>query len=52
VAPELPDHLRTPFEIVFPQLLAYHLSLAMGLNPDNPSPDGIINRVVNGVTLY
>ena len=52
VAPELPDHLRAPFEIVFPQLLAYHLSLAMGLNPDNPSPDGIINRVVNGVTLY
>jgi tagatose-6-phosphate ketose/aldose isomerase len=51
-APELADEFRTPFEIVFPQLLAYHLSLAMGLNPDNPSPGGIINRVVNGVKLY
>ncbi len=51
-ASELPDDLRTPFEIVFPQLLAYHLSLAMELNPDNPSPGGIINRVVNGVRLH
>jgi tagatose-6-phosphate ketose/aldose isomerase len=51
-APELPDELRTLFEIVFPQLLAYQLSLAYGLNPDNPSPDGIINRVVHGVTLH
>ncbi len=51
-APELSDDLRTPFEIVFPQLLAYHLSLAMGLNPDNPSPSGIINRVVDGVRLH
>ena len=28
---ELPDDLRTPFEIVFPQLLAYHLSLQAGI---------------------
>jgi tagatose-6-phosphate ketose/aldose isomerase len=52
MAPELPDHLRTPFEIVFPQLLAYHLSLRAGLNPDNPSPGGVINRVVQGVRVY
>ena len=52
VAPKLPDDLRTPFEIVTPQLLGYHLSLRIGLNPDNPSPDGIINRVVQGVTIY
>ena len=51
-APALPDELRTPFEIVFPQLLAYHLSLRSGLNPDSPSPDGVIARVVQGVTLY
>jgi len=51
-SPELPDELRTPFEIVFPQLLAYRLSLASGLNPDNPSPGGIINRVVQGVRLH
>jgi tagatose-6-phosphate ketose/aldose isomerase len=51
-APELPDSLRTPFEIVFPQLLAYRLSLNAGLDPDNPSPDGVITRVVQAVRTY
>lgn len=52
VAPGLPDVLRTPFEIIFPQLLAYHFSLQAGLNPDNPSPDGVITRVVKGVRIH
>jgi tagatose-6-phosphate ketose/aldose isomerase len=52
VAEELPDFLRTPFEIVFPQLLAYHLSLASGSDPDNPSPDGVITRVVQRFQMY
>ena len=52
VAPETDDALRTPFEILGPQLLGYHLSLRIGLNPDNPSPDGVINRVVSGVRIY
>jgi tagatose-6-phosphate ketose/aldose isomerase len=52
MAADLDDHLRTPFEIVFAQLLAYHLSLAFGLNPDNPSPSGVIHRVVRGVTIH
>jgi tagatose-6-phosphate ketose/aldose isomerase len=52
VAPEAKDALRTPFEILGPQLLGYHLSLRIGLNPDNPSPDGVINRVVQGVRIY
>jgi tagatose-6-phosphate ketose/aldose isomerase len=52
LAPEIPDYLRTPFEIVFPQLLAYHMSLNAGLNPDSPSPSGVISRVVNGVKVY
>lgn len=52
MAPELPDDLQTPFEIVFPQLLAYHLSLRAGLNPDNPSPGGVIHRVVQGVCIH
>jgi len=46
LAPELPDYLRTPFEVVFAQILGYHLSLKAGLNPDQPSPDGVITRVV------
>jgi tagatose-6-phosphate ketose/aldose isomerase len=52
LAPEIPDYLRTPFEIIFPQLLAYHMSLGAGLNPDSPSPSGVISRVVSGVTVY
>jgi tagatose-6-phosphate ketose/aldose isomerase len=52
VAPQIDDALRTPFEILGPQLLGYYLSLGIGLNPDNPSPDGIINRVVSGVKIY
>jgi tagatose-6-phosphate ketose/aldose isomerase len=52
IAPNLPDALRTPFEIIIPQLFGYHLSLAKGLNPDNPSPGGMINRVVKGVVIH
>ena len=52
VAPDLPDALRTPYEIIAPQLFGYHLSLAKGINPDNPSPGGVINRVVQGVTIH
>jgi tagatose-6-phosphate ketose/aldose isomerase len=52
IAPHENDVLRTPYEIVGPQLLGYHLSLSIGLNPDNPSPDGIINRVVQGVRIH
>jgi tagatose-6-phosphate ketose/aldose isomerase len=52
MAPDLPDDLRGAFEIVFPQLLAYHLSLAAHLDPDNPSPDGVITRVVQRFQLH
>jgi tagatose-6-phosphate ketose/aldose isomerase len=52
MAPDLPDALRGSFEIVFPQLLAYHLSLASDLDPDNPSPDGVITRVVQPFQLH
>ncbi len=48
----LPDELRTPGDIVFAQCLAFHYSMALGLNPDNPSPEGVINRVVQGVRIY
>lgn len=51
-AVRLPDYLRVPFEIPFAQLLAYRLSLANGLNPDNPSPDGVITRVVPNFRMH
>ena len=46
------EALRAPFEIVFPQLVAYHLSRTLGMNPDLSSPRGVINRVVQGVRLH
>lgn len=52
IAPQLDDALRTPYEIVGPQLLGYYLSLQIGLNPDNPSPSQVITRVVQGVEIY
>jgi tagatose-6-phosphate ketose/aldose isomerase len=52
VLPEAPDDMRTTFEILIPQLLGYHLSRSLGLNPDNPSPNGVITRVVQGVTIH
>jgi len=48
----LPDYLRTPADIVFCQLLGYFFSLRVGLDPDSPSPGGVINRVVQGVRIY
>lgn len=52
LAPQLADTLRTPFETIAPQFLGYHLSLMNGLDPDNPSPEGVINRVVQGVKIH
>jgi fructoselysine-6-P-deglycase FrlB-like protein/predicted TIM-barrel fold metal-dependent hydrolase len=44
-----PDPL---LDVVFGQLVGYHLSVKRGLTPDTPSRRGIITRVVQGVTLY
>ena len=52
IAPHLADDLRTPFEIIALQLFGYHLSRAKGLDPDSPSPGGVINRVVQGVVIH
>lgn len=51
-APDLPDYLRVPFEIPFVQLFAHHLSLARSINPDSPSPAGVITRVVRSFRIY
>ena len=52
MAPMLPDALRTPFEIVFAQLFAYASSVESGVDPDNPSPDGQVTRVVKPFQLH
>ncbi|WP_217588248.1 SIS domain-containing protein [Lentibacillus saliphilus] len=38
--------------VIFAQALALKTSIKLGITPDNPSPDGRVNRVVKGVTIY
>jgi tagatose-6-phosphate ketose/aldose isomerase len=38
--------------VAFAQMLAFHASLQLGLRPDNPNPEGLVNRVVKGVTIH
>ncbi|PAV31140.1 tagatose-6-phosphate ketose isomerase [Virgibacillus profundi] len=38
--------------VIFAQTLALKKSIQLGITPDNPSPDGRVNRVVKGVTIY
>ena len=51
-APSLPDALRTPFEVPLAQLLAYQLSVKVQVDPDNPSPNGTITRVVRPFRIH
>lgn len=44
-------YLSLPY-IMYAQLLAWKKSLLLGFAPDNPSPSGSVNRVVQGVTIY
>jgi tagatose-6-phosphate ketose/aldose isomerase len=43
--------LALPF-VVIAQLVALRFSLQLGRTPDNPFPDGEVNRVVQGVTVH
>ncbi len=38
--------------LIFAQQLAMYTADYLNINPDNPSPEGQINRVVKGVTIY
>ncbi|MFD1037219.1 SIS domain-containing protein [Virgibacillus byunsanensis] len=46
------DYYLSLLYVIFAQTLALKKSLQLGITPDNPSPDGIVNRVVQGVTIY
>jgi len=48
----IPDLYRPPVDVLFGQLLGLYFSLAQGLKPDAPSPQGVINRVVASFTVY
>ncbi|WP_421230736.1 SIS domain-containing protein [Aeromonas sp. 603079] len=38
--------------LLYAQFYAFHTSMMLGINPDNPCPSGRVNRVVQGVTIY
>lgn len=48
----LPDAWLAAAYVLFAQVLSLHQSARLGLAPDNPFPDGTVNRVVQGVTVY
>jgi tagatose-6-phosphate ketose/aldose isomerase len=52
LAATVPDDFLTPVMVLFGQLLGLYGSIAHGLEPDAPSPDGVINRVVAGVKMH
>ena len=38
--------------LLFGQIFGIFSSLKLGISPDNPRPDGTVNRVVQGVTIH
>ncbi len=46
------DQFLSPLVALTGQLLGVFFSLHAGLRPDNPSPSGVINRVVQGVHIH
>lgn len=51
-APALADSWLAPLWLLMPQCYALQRSAALGMTPDNPFPDGTVNRVVQGVTIH
>jgi tagatose-6-phosphate ketose/aldose isomerase len=39
-------------DVLFAQVLALRQSLTLGVTPDRPNPAGLVNRVVQGVTIH
>jgi tagatose-6-phosphate ketose/aldose isomerase len=50
--PTFKDEYRPPLDVMFAQLLGLFSSLHAGLQPDRPSPNGAINRVVSHLHIY
>ncbi|WP_053367735.1 SIS domain-containing protein [Bacillus sp. FJAT-27245] len=48
----LEDELLALNYVLYGQLFALFSSLRLGVTPDNPSPSGMVNRVVKGVTIH
>ena len=52
VADEIDDAYRPVVDVIFGQMLGLYCSVAHDLKPDSPSPDGVINRVVQKFRIY
>ncbi len=50
--PDFSDSWLAPLWLLMAQGYALQRSAAMGYTPDNPFPDGTVNRVVQGVTIH
>ncbi len=46
------DSYRAVVDVIFGQMLGLYCSVAHALKPDSPSPDGVINRVVQKFRIY
>jgi tagatose-6-phosphate ketose/aldose isomerase len=46
------DHYRPALDVMLGQLLGLFASLRSGLKPDQPSPGGVITRVVSPIRIY
>lgn len=49
---ELPEIYAAFLYLLYGQIFALFNSVRLGIRADNPSPDGIVNRVVKGVILH
>lgn len=49
---KIEEEFLTICSVVPAQILSFFKSLKLGLQPDNPSQNGTITRVVQGVTIY
>lgn len=46
------DAYRPPLDVIFGQMLGLFFSLRCGLQPDAPSPNAVISRVVQNVAIH
>lgn len=49
---EIPEIYTIFNYMLFGQIYGFLNSLKLGISPDNPRPDGSVNRVVKGVTIH
>jgi tagatose-6-phosphate ketose/aldose isomerase len=52
IAPRTDDALRTPYEMIGPQLLSYYLSQHLRLNPDDPCSVAVGNQVIQQFRIH